>query len=1458
MSNNRRLRPATEPAPEPVPPKAPTGEISIEATMAALHQSADALEHGFDTMMDPASGVVETASAGLNGLLAVVGAPFEMLDTGLSMMTADLGALAPGMPVATLGDTHIGTPHAHAHPPSLIPPGPPVPLPSVGPVMAAGCVSVVVKGLPVARASDVGIAVTCGSFFPIFEIYTGSSNTFVGGSRAARATGLTRHCNPASAMGRMGAALGSMGAAAGLLNVAQLTQAGGNPALAAAMQSAQVAADSAALAMSMMIGKDPAIGPGIGAMVSTHADVLIGGFPMPDAMELMGPMLKLANKALKGLRKGKKVASWAAKGQLCLNPSEPISLVTGEVYNDFEDHRWPGADGWTWTRHYRSGWAHQRGPMGRGFRHSLDLRLWVGARAIVFSNFNGEEIRFAGTSPGHYEPASCGYRLLIQEGGWYAVQTARGEGYRFCGRNGSDSPRLEQVTRGGGVVLDLVYDEQGQLTSITQAKRDLRVHLEYDQAGQIVALDEYRGAQEARRVVQYGYDAQGHLTAFENPRGGRYGYAYGLASRPGLMTRAWDPRGYGFTWRYNAQDQCVHCRGDDGLWEVWMEYHPSTTRVTHADGGVWTYQLSQEQTVLEVQDPCGGVCRYFQGEDGRVSNALDPAGRITHWLYDSAGHHFGRLDPFGALLPPEEEDPNPSTGRELPTPTMPLELLHGVQEARLTRTQLPFDTVFEALPRGPSLADPGGRRTFAHVDRPWAKPVLRYDPAGAVCERIDEEGRREQYLFSELGECVAVTDPDDRMVQRHYGSWSLVQTKIDPLGAKTHYSYDHREAITRITDPGGHTVRYERDRCGRIIKIFNGDKLEERYERDSAGRVVKTFDGQQKLLLEYEYGENGECSRRRQASSGKVHRYEYDAQGMITDASDEHYEVELRYDAYRRVQLDMRDGQGVEIRGDASRYDWVLFDKIIVQYELQGDRTTITTPCGSKHVVELLHGCSVLREHPGRKIEFSHFDPLGRCTGKIAWTGPYPETLDWTARYKRSLGGDLLEIQDSLRGTFWFQYDEAHRITQREEEYGAIQDYRYDAAGNLRANAIYQEMEVDARNQLVRADNDTFSYNDRFNLVEHRQGDLTTTYEYDDADRLVRVDWSDGRESWRAGYDGLGRRMWTAIGEAVTQYYWEDNRLVAEVRPDASARVYVYSGRDSFVPILFLDYNSIEDTPGLDQVSYVYSDASGMPSHITNWRGEVVWVAEQVDVYGTISGTEYRRMHYNLRWPGHYWDEATGLHYNRFRSYSPRLGRYLQSDPMGQAGGVNVYAYPADPLGVVDLYGLVHQKATTGSKTKPGRRKPASKEADDGVFVVRRHRAGNRQVMKNGALWNLPEGMDASKIPDPDEVGDLLQASAQQAAGRWKRSKLSRSESKAIRLAQRKGEYWRAHLLERQARGRWVEREVQAEHPGMNWQRKGPDIVHEGLSYDILSGTNSNIDRHARRMSNELFRLLVF
>jgi len=90
---------------------------------------------------------------------------------------------------------------------------------------------------------------------------------------------------------------------------------------------------------------------------------------------------------------------------------------------------------------------------------------------------------------------------------------------------------------------------------------------------------------------------------------------------------------------------------------------------------------------------------------------------------------------------------------------------------------------------------------------------------------------------------------------------------------------------------------------------------------------------------------------------------------------------------------------------------------------------------------------------------------------------------------------------------------------------------------------------------------------------------------------------------------------------------------------------------------------------------------------LTDDNQQVVWQAEY-EPFGKATVTT-ETVTNNIRFPGQYYDQETGLHYNYFRYYDPSIGRYITSDPIGLDGGINTYGYVgANPLSYEDFFGL--------------------------------------------------------------------------------------------------------------------------------------------------------------------------
>ena len=104
------------------------------------------------------------------------------------------------------------------------------------------------------------------------------------------------------------------------------------------------------------------------------------------------------------------------------------------------------------------------------------------------------------------------------------------------------------------------------------------------------------------------------------------------------------------------------------------------------------------------------------------------------------------------------------------------------------------------------------------------------------------------------------------------------------------------------------------------------------------------------------------------------------------------------------------------------------------------------------------------------------------------------------------------------------------------------------------------------------------------------------------------------------------------------------------------------------------------------KIYYYCNDQLGTPQELVTAQGEIVWSAVYKS-YGNLA-IDYQTVPQPLRLPGQYFDEESGLHYNRYRYYDPHCARYISQDPIGLAGGENAYSYVANPISRIDPLGL--------------------------------------------------------------------------------------------------------------------------------------------------------------------------
>ncbi|MFT7218879.1 MAG: RHS repeat-associated protein [Candidatus Azotimanducaceae bacterium] len=197
-------------------------------------------------------------------------------------------------------------------------------------------------------------------------------------------------------------------------------------------------------------------------------------------------------------------------------------------------------------------------------------------------------------------------------------------------------------------------------------------------------------------------------------------------------------------------------------------------------------------------------------------------------------------------------------------------------------------------------------------------------------------------------------------------------------------------------------------------------------------------------------------------------------------------------------------------------------------------------------------------------------------------------------------------------------------------------------------------------------------------------------FEYNERNRMVRFS-EDNIQVASYEDNAFEQRVSKAVIGGDTFHFHDDKsgKLIAENLDDGTLiREYTYSGA---LLVTVVTVVTVDQASSNTVLNFVHTDHLGTPLMVTNEFQDIVWRARYSEHCFTTTQIELITM--PIRYPGQYYDEEPGLHHNYHRDYDPDIGSYIQSDPIGLAGGYNTHTYAGnnqvvniDPYGMKALY----------------------------------------------------------------------------------------------------------------------------------------------------------------------------
>ena len=1015
----------------------------------------------------------------------------------------------------------------------------------------------------------------------------------------------------------------------------------------------------------------------------------------------------------------------------------PIPVVWERTY--YSDAAVDGPLGYNWHHSYNLG-IRQLEEGAFAFRHADGRESFLPALKLGESHFDRRE-QLAWTLDGR------GYMLTDIRGLQYRFDGPENRsGYRMVsGISTKDGFRLRfEYASGGrlagiissrGEFLKVETDESGRVlcVSVNQDGEEVKlVRYRYDDRGDMVETID------ALDVSKHFVYSGGHLLVQLTNQGGMsFHWEY---EGKGENTRCVHTWGDGGVMEYFIRygKGYTHIRnGENAETEYYYGEDKLIYKIVDANGGITRHQYNSFQELEVTVNPEGYTRKTAYNEFGQPVRITDENGEDTFLDYDGNRNLVSLYTPGGKRLSWDYDGQDRVVSRTTPGgETVKYAYEGGVLRTITDGQGRVYTLTFNDRYDLELMQFPNG------LFRRW-----EYDGRGRLVQAVDVKGNVTRYAYNRADNLIRLEEPDGnvhrfeydamgnmvhasdniREVRFTYGALGVLKSREQDRHWIT-FGYNSELQLRRIGNEVGDNYFFELDGLGQVVTETGFDGLRREYERDGAGRVTRVnrpggkwteyqYDGLDNILKEEQY-------------DGEVSLYTYDKDGMLVRAK--HSENLLEFTRDRKTGLVTEERQGeytvsrtYDSEGNCTRITSSLGADIRHTYDREGNLQTMQA--GESWQASWVRdntGLEVQRTFSGGVTVSTERDCFGREVRKSVRAGGIERGA---YRYEWGVANRLLAKENELTGTVMrYDYDRFDFLIRQETIQGSETDVIYrvpDFVGNLFETPDKKDRKYGPGGKLLEDPDCFYHYDDEGNLIFREFKRLQETgvrydrkrmekergvrclatgtgwlYEWSSNGMLKKVIRPDGRPV-EFRYDALGRRTAKQYFGKVTRWVWDGNVPLHEwsykavgLQSDEEENILPKEPAEDVTTWVFEAGTFVPTAKIQDGKQYsIVSDYLGTPIQMYDEKGNKTWDCT-LDIYGKVI-TVNKGMEFDcpFRFQGQYVDEESGLYYNRFRYYEPRIGSYMSQDPIGLKSGIlAIYRYVNSTNIALDILGLSH------------------------------------------------------------------------------------------------------------------------------------------------------------------------